>query len=51
MTSNKSRPINEGYTRDVQKGDSKPNVNSTVKPTRAPPAPTPPPPPPPVKPT
>lgn len=48
MTENKSRPINEGYTRNVQKGDSKPNANSAVKPTRAPPPPTPAPP---VKPT
>jgi hypothetical protein len=35
------KPLNEGYVRDIQKGNNKPMGSSNVKPTQPPPAPKP----------
>ncbi len=41
MSDNQKRPINEGYSRNIQKGNNKPNSTSNIKPTKAPPTPKP----------
>lgn len=35
------KPLNEGYIRDIQKGNNKPAGTSNIKPTQPPPPPQP----------